>query len=333
MQKFYTLFFSAVFLFIAEFTLVLAQENTNQESKKQEQNPSDSEKVQILPDTDFDFNFDNEDNFNINFSFHKEEQKPDWTYLPEKPYISLFWGNSVLKNKDFNNLNFNDNNQVYLGLGYYHRKEHNKSLLTKTSVSEFYISNFDEFGNTSNNDNNKIKTKNWSAGFDWGKGYGYKFSNYLGLNFIFKEGLNWSYMQFNPNNYISPVNSSDTINFNTYNEALRFGEHFESVASIEVLKYFAISASYERINVYPRHLFWYWAGGKIIEEAGQGLLTEFINEIQKYSPEFTPIFNILLKTGLSYGIYELRRKNMNWPFDTAPPFTFENVKFGMTFIF
>jgi hypothetical protein len=80
-------------------------------------------------------------------------------------------------------------------------------------------------------------------------------------------------------------------------------------------------------------MFWYSALSSIIEVASHSILDEFIDEVREFSPEITPIINFILKSGLSYGLYELRRDNMNWPIETEAPFVMENFKvgFGLNF--
>jgi len=40
-----------------------------------------------------------------------------------------------------------------------------------------------------------------------------------------------------------------------------------------------------------------------------------------------------LKTGAYYALYELRKSNMNWPYETAPPLTINSWKAGISFEF
>jgi hypothetical protein len=327
MKNIFKLTLLSVFALIFGFQISFTQEE--KEKDKEKEKSKDKEKVQILPDKDFDFDFDFG---NFKFSMTTNNVSEEWKKNNERPFINFNVGNSILKSQEYENVNFDKVNVAAITLGYYVRSEHTKSIVTKTSIDEIFITNTSDIFNKHDANSQNIKGDFWRFGYNSGKGYGYKFSDYFGLNFMYKDGSSWTLSKFEPNQYFE-AGKSDTFNFNTYNESIRFGEQFESIASIEVLKYLSFNASYERINVYPRHLFWAWLGGKIIEEAAQGLLGSFIKEIRKYSPEFTPVINLILRTGLSYGLYELRKKNMNWPFDTAPPFTFENIKFGLQFNF
>jgi hypothetical protein len=63
------------------------------------------------------------------------------------------------------------------------------------------------------------------------------------------------------------------------------------------------------------------------------LLDKFIDEIFESSPSAAPVVNFMLKSALTYGMYELRKDKMNWPFNSDSPLTYDQFKFGLTFIF
>lgn len=283
---------------------------------------NENEKVSILPDEDWDFDFELD-----NFKFTKPKSS-EWESTDERPVVKFNYGTSKLFDKNFENVPFKDNIDLELVLGYYRSKEHKKSILTKTEASEFFIANISDKIIDPDKDFVGINTDAWRFGFNSRDAYGYKFHDNFKLDFAHSDGLGWTYINFLPNKW---ENQTDTFKFGTFNDSFRFGEQFESSVSLTLFEKLSINAAYEKINVYPRHMFWYWSLSKIIESAGHGLVDEFVKEIRKFSPEFTPIFHFILKSGLSYGIYELRKKRMNWPVKTAPPFTFENIKFGASF--
>jgi len=51
------------------------------------------------------------------------------------------------------------------------------------------------------------------------------------------------------------------------------------------------------------------------------------------SPTAVPVVHFLLKNGLSYGVYQLRKEKMNYPFDSEAPIVNDTFKVGVTFIF
>ncbi|MFA7228081.1 MAG: hypothetical protein WC061_03515, partial [Melioribacteraceae bacterium] len=71
----------------------------------------------------------------------------------------------------------------------------------------------------------------------------------------------------------------------------------------------------------------------IIEEGAKGILNHFIDKVADSSPYAAPIVNFFLKNGLSYAFFSLKKANMNWPFSTESPLTYETFKFGITFTF
>jgi hypothetical protein len=74
-------------------------------------------------------------------------------------------------------------------------------------------------------------------------------------------------------------------------------------------------------------------GSAAIEAAGDHAIDSFVRSILRSSPTAVPIVNLALKGGLSYGIYELRRTRMNWPYKGASPLLFEGFRAGLTFDF
>ena len=118
-----------------------------------------------------------------------------------------------------------------------------------------------------------------------------------------------------------------------YNEAFRFGTGAEAGVRFKIIPLISLDVSYERSAIFERHLFWKWAGSGIIEMASQGMLDHFINKIGKSSPAALPIVSVILKSALSYGIYELRQERMNWPFKSAAPLSYDQFKVGVTFNF
>jgi hypothetical protein len=118
-----------------------------------------------------------------------------------------------------------------------------------------------------------------------------------------------------------------------YDESFRFGGLSDGGLRLEFGGLVALSGSYEATVVFPRHLFWKWALSYVIEGLGYLSIDYFVEEIMDSSPAAGPIVNFLLKNGLSYAFYALQREDMNWPFSTESPLTYETIKIGLTFSF
>jgi hypothetical protein len=145
--------------------------------------------------------------------------------------------------------------------------------------------------------------------------------------------LDWTNIDFsNPLNYLTIIDADQNI-LKYYDESFRFGTSTEAGVRYQALKNIVLDAGYERAIVFQRHLFWKWTGSALIESVAQGLADMFVDEVFDSSPTAAPIVNFLLKNGLSYGLYELRQKKMNWPFPSEAPISYDQFKFGVTFVF
>jgi hypothetical protein len=128
-------------------------------------------------------------------------------------------------------------------------------------------------------------------------------------------------------------NDIDQNIFDLYYDTFRFGETSTAGLKIQFGSMVALNSGYEFSVVYSRHLFWYWLGSFAIEKGGMGLLDRFVDEILDGTPAAGPVLNWVLKNAYSYGFFLLRKENMNWPFSTAPPLTYETFKLGLSFTF
>lgn len=309
---------------IINFNYLLCQEEPTPPSEPK-QDTTNTERVNILPDDDFEFSFKNKD-----FKF-KMSSTSNWTWKPKKPFINFEVGAANYSNKDYESTDFKQNPFVTLTLGYYKDANKIQSTLYSSNTNEVFVSYYSDQLWTLKENAGGFDTENWQFGINWGKGYGNEFHKYFKIYFNHKSGFSWTRLKLANKGSIQ-----DTLfvnRFDRYNEIFKFGEQFQSTGSIILFDLINLNASYQRTHIYPAHMFWYWSLSEILEGAAHSLLDEFVDEIKQFSPELTPLFNIILKTGLSYGIYELRRNNMNWPVDTEPPFVIEKFKIGLGFNF
>lgn len=176
---------------------------------------------------------------------------------------------------------------------------------------------------------NGIRYNAWAIGLNGHSGYSYKLGEAQRLTLYHGGSLQWTRLEF----LDSAESQISQDNLNAFNESFRFGQNFESGIQLRFADNIAFDASYERNVVFPRHLFLNWIISNMTEAAAGGLIDVFVNQVENDSPSFVPIVNFVLKSALSYGFYELRKSDMNWPFSTAAPFTYDSFKVGLTFIF
>jgi hypothetical protein len=251
----------------------------------------------------------------------------------KQPTVSLQTGlgfptlGSLLTLPDFNSLNF-------VGIRIGNTRITSAELKTGGAVNEFsqdllFLENYSSKWKIK--DNKNINARMWRFGLFNTEGYGYKLGERNFLVLTYSNSLNWSKMEVD--NLTSFTDSTDINRLSRFTEQFRFGTSFASGVSFILARSVSLDVNYERSIVFPGHKFWYWLGSEAIELVSHALLDEFIEKVLHSSPSVTPIVNAILKGGLSFGIYELRKTNMNWPFKTEAPLFNDGVRIGLTFMF
>jgi hypothetical protein len=266
----------------------------------------------------------------------EEEWKWEWDDFDEwtewknkKPTVSIDYGLSDISRTDVENP-FAKNSLIELKLGYsYNRISKYADYIDKQTFNYLFLNkNSTELAGGSDNAS-EIETNIWQFGAGWSGGYSYRMGESASIAPYYTSSLTWTNIDF----------TGDTLSENDerikalYDETFRFGSSYETGVRVQATGLVTLQAGYERSIVFERHLFWKWAGSAIIEGAANGLLDVFIKEVFKSSPSAGPIVFFILKSALGYGLYELRQDKMNWPFPSAPPIAFDNIKFGVTLTF
>ncbi len=178
---------------------------------------------------------------------------------------------------------------------------------------------------------NEIETKTWTFGLGNADGYGYKLGENSDIVLYRSGAIIWSKSDFVYED--DAMESKDISKMDYIGDGFRFGDFYESGVKIKIYKPLAISAGYKRTVVFPRHLFWYWAGSDLLRKIGDVLLGEFTDEIFKASPYAGPIVDFVLRSAYNMGFYELRKNDMNWPISTDEPLMFDGYNIGLSFAF
>lgn len=244
--------------------------------------------------------------------------------LKGKPSVSLNYGFAKMKRKDLTG-EFTDPASIELKIGYINERtvKKNENIIDYDG-HYFHVSNINSDLGSDSSDYN---SNNWKFGLVASSGYGYKMGNSsILLNHGFS--LDWTRLDVK-----SDFISADSTTLTRYNRSFRFGTSWDGSVQINVIPQLGIDLAYERAVIFERHLFWKWAGSFVIEAAGQIAIDHFISEVLKSSSYAAPIVNFVLKNAFSYGIYELRKDKMNYPFETAPPVAVDQFKVGLTFVF
>ncbi|OGU73471.1 MAG: hypothetical protein A2V93_10160 [Ignavibacteria bacterium RBG_16_34_14] len=308
------MFIKKILFFVTAFTFILNCTLFSQEEERGKEEKSDSAGTEEIN------SWDNDDWEDFNFEF-------DLFDSYKSPSVSLTYGFSSINLHNFSS-SFANSNIPEIKLGYTTEKPAWKEEgILKYKYNYLFLSNVttDIQGTPSANE---IESNLWRFGFGWANGYGYDLGSAAIIPYN-SYSLAWSRLEVK--NF--PANEQDKNKLNLYNDAFRFGTGSEAGLRIKVIRQITLEAGYERSIIFERHLFWKWAGSALIEAAGHWALDSFIDKIMDSSPYAAPVVGFVLKSALSYGVYELRQEKMNWPFKSAAPLAYDQFKFGLTFTF
>lgn len=256
-----------------------------------------------------------------------------WELNYDKPFIEFNYGQGEFLH---NNLyqNFQDVGDIELKLGYTSTQEYYKH------VSEL-DANFFSFAKINNNLVDKgsigLSTEAYRFGFGKREGFGYLFKE-VAFTPYSEYTFTLTHLKFQDNfrtvDYIpNPHLERDLAIRERFNDRLSFGYTASAGVKLDFYQMLAFTGGYEVSVIFPRYLFWKHMGSFIIQGFGYTVVENFVNEILDSSPGAAPIVNFLLKNGINYAFYELQKDDMNWPFETETPVTFESFKFGVTLTF
>lgn len=262
-------------------------------------------------------------------TFHRFLAKDYMNY--EKPFIELnmgfsnpYYHENVFKEK------FAKIGMLELKLGFEDQSILlNNSSIQKSNSNYFFLQNYNNNLPLSEQKNNELNLEAWRAGLSYRKSYNYEIGGGTQLQLYNTDGFGWTLLKFPEKAKIN----EDQESIDLFGKDLRFGNHTEGGIKFSFTEHIGINAGYERALVYPRYMFWYWAGSEIIYHVGSRSINYFVESIEESSPEYAPIVYFLLQNAWSYAYYELRKDKMNWPFETVPPFMFETFKVGLSFKF
>lgn len=246
----------------------------------------------------------------------------------EKPTIELSYGLSDI-NLYGSSTNFIKPGMVELKLGFAkeYQSGYSKKVIDYDNNYLFVSNSTADISSQRNTTGTASNT--WKWGFGKKEGMGLKFGSFSIMPYN-ANTFAWSRFSFDKN---SVANPSDYDKFDNFNDAVRFGTSTEAGINFNITKGLSIQPKYEVADIYPRHLFGQQVLSSMIELGGAELLDNFVTKIMNNTPVAGAIVNFVLKNAYEYGIYELRKEHMNWPFTGEAPLRYSTFKMGMTFTF
>jgi|GEM_PF-384548 len=171
----------------------------------------------------------------------------------------------------------------------------------------------------------------YSFGFIDESGYGYKLGSGGALKFLVAKKSLWS--SIDPISFDQSINGDARQAVRDFTGSIRFGATMKPTIEFQVIKPLSIQASFTWTQIYPRHMFWYWAGSELIEGISDGIVMASVKAFGKASPASLPIMNFVLRNAVAYGFKTLRKNQMNWPFETAAPMNVTGYSLGVSLNF
>ena len=251
-------------------------------------------------------------------------------YQSNIPTIELNIGNTMPKYKEsVISDNFTESNIIDVKIGFTDMfKVSGTDKILEEDFNYIHISRFDKLSNT-DEAGPDLNVRAWQIGLGNLQGYGWRTGGNSSVTMYNASSMVWTNLNFEE----EQINSENSSAINVFDDRVRFGSKFEAGVKARLIDNIGIQVAYERSHIFPHHKVWYWLGSEIVQGIGNGLASVFIDAVKKSSPALVPIVDFIFRNGISYGMYELRSKKMNWPFNTVPPFEFESFKLGTTFYF
>ena len=254
----------------------------------------------------------------------------------KKPFLDVYYGNAQLSRQGMSGEI--SNTDIYgIAIGVKKEKEHKESdeviiqdkngiSLTLGSAQDLQQSD-SLFQGVSLTNTNALDF--WSLGFINGMGYGYKWGSST-LMLTVEDNTSWT--SINPRTYSLMQGPADWQNIMDFDGTMRLSSSMTSSLEFRVSNTVSLTGGYTWNQVMPRHLFWYWMGSEIIEGLAGNAVDRLIENFTEMSPKSQPVMHFVLKSAVLYGMKEMRRKYMNWPFETVSPLniTYWNIGVGLT---
>ena len=279
------------------------------------------------PPDEFKHDFDEDSFFKDNFQiFSLRKAIGLWT---DVPFIEVTYGTAnpaIAKSFDgeFSPVNFISASAGYTEQGYTSRNRHSR----ESSTYVRYTNYSDDLG--SERKANELGMYGWQLNFSDREAIGWNISNNFDIMLYHGSSIDWSSLKFN---YSDNVTLRDQNKMSKIADGARFGQGFTGGIEFKLGQNFGIHCGYEQQQIFPRHKFWKWCGSELIEVVCNGLAEEFSDRVMDNSKIFGPVVYFIIQNAVSYGFYELRKSEMNWPFDTEAPLYLDKFSVGINFAF
>lgn len=178
-----------------------------------------------------------------------------------------------------------------------------------------------------------IATSSWRFGLSDADGAGYRIgSGSLTVMGTHANAMGWTFLDLEEAD-LEESNPEAFRRIDPFLDHVRFGTSWRGGLRLAPHPNLAVEADYQRAILFPATKGLDLLLSHTLEMIALEAVDPFLGAIADRSPRAVPILAFLLRGGISYAIYELRREDMHWPLDTAPPLTDDSFRFAIETVF
>jgi hypothetical protein len=159
----------------------------------------------------------------------------------------------------------------------------------------------------------------------------------LGFRFYYPIPIDFGWYKFSNVNYPSSFSEKERNFLENYNEQLKFSSAREFGLGLNIGNNFSLNLGYEGRLFHPSYKFLQQATGNAIE-----LGVFAFSYLMTYTMFMSPGSNASIYTGLlfllvpeatSFGMLQLRKNSINWPFESEAPLYYNSLKISANVYF
>jgi len=174
-----------------------------------------------------------------------------------------------------------------------------------------------------------LTTDTWRFGFGIRNGYGYELGGDKAFMFYHDGAITWSQIDFEQQAK-KDYNNKEIMR---YDEEMKFGTRFGSGIIYRFGSVVHLNIGYSHSLVFPESNTFKIFGAWMVDNIVQRWIDVFEVELKARYGKYWPVAQFVYKTTMSVFLYQLRRNQMNWPFASDAPISFDSYKFGISFVF
>jgi len=168
----------------------------------------------------------------------------------------------------------------------------------------------------------------WRFGVAVADGYAYQWGTNSALTLYCNSGLVWTDVDATFPADAATISQTDL----RVCDGLHVGTLTQAGANVQIGKV-VLGANMERALIFPAYIFLQSSLSYFLQHQVHSLAGMIADYSFERSAKLAPVVYFLLKNGINFTFYELRRSNMNWPFSSEKPLFSESFNLSVSLLF